>query len=63
MMKNHHLSMQPTLEEKRRKKVLLSLQFGPFTKNSLFSPRNQKNFHSFQERKIIRRQWGARMSS
>ncbi len=63
MMKNHHLSMQPTLEEKRRKKVLLSLQFGPSTKNLPFSPRNQKNFHIHQERKITRRLWGARISS
>ena len=63
-MKNHHLlPMHPTYEEKRRKETLLSLQFGPFTKYSPFSLRNQKNFHSYQERKIIRRQWGARISS
>ena len=63
-MKNHHLlPCIPTYEEKRKKATFFSLQFGPFTKYSPFSLRNQKNFHIHQERKITRRLWGARISS
>ena len=49
--------------EKEGRKVLFSLQFGPSSKNLPFSPRNQKNFHIHQERKITRRLRGARISS
>ena len=49
--------------KRERNKVLLFLQFGPFTKNSPFSPKNQMNFHSYQETKMLRRAWGVRISS
>ena len=59
----HHLPCIQREEKRERKKVLLSLQIGHSSKNLPFSPRNQKNFHSHQERKITRRLWGARISS
>ena len=55
----HHL---PCIQrEKKRERS--SLQFDPSSKNLPFSPRNQKNFHIHQERKITRRLWGSRISS
>ncbi|KHF99409.1 hypothetical protein F383_38377 [Gossypium arboreum] len=55
--------MHPTYEEKRKKEAFSSLQFGPSTKNSPFSPKNQKNFYSYQERKMLRRLWDVKISS
>ena len=63
MMKKLSSFHATNVRREEKKESFPFLQFGPFTKNSLFSPRNQKNFHSFQERRITRRQWGARISS
>ena len=63
MKKNHHLFHATNVRREEKKENFLSLQFGPFTKNSPFSPKNQMNFHSYQETKMLRRAWGVRISS
>ncbi|KHG11115.1 hypothetical protein F383_15841 [Gossypium arboreum] len=64
-MRNSHPSFPSKTKVRRRrvKEVFISLQFGPSTKNSPFLPKNQKNFHSYQERKMLRRLWEVRISS